>query len=301
MSGHGPDAGGPTASGPGRGSAPDTAPAPDGSPMSMPIVDLKSPMDVTGKNVVVTGGAGGIGLGIARAFAQRGARVAILDVDTQRGATAARGLNDPAVGEGGHLFVECDISDRKAVRKAVDTVLQAFGRIDVLVNNAGISAVKPFLDMGEDLFEWHRVIDVNLHGTANMTHAVGNAMRASGRGGLMIIISSVGGATCSGSREMPMVGYVASKAALNHLTRSWAIEFAEHDIRVNCIMPGPTHSGLDAQLTPEMRERNTRSMLDRRWGEPLEIGALCVFLASPEGAHIDGIVVQHDGGFLCIN
>jgi 3-oxoacyl-[acyl-carrier protein] reductase len=273
-----------------------------GAPMSTPIADLNSPMNVGGKNVVVTGGSGGIGLGIAQAFAQRGAKVAVFDVDTQRGAAAARWLNDVAPAAGGaHLFVACDITDRRAVRAGVDAVLEAFGRVDVLVNNAGISVVKPFLDMDEDLPEWHRVIDVNLHGTANMTYTVGNAMRTSGAGGLIVNISSVGGATCSGSREMPMVGYVASKAALNHLTRSWAIEFAEHDIRVNCIMPGPTHSGLDAQLTPEMRERNTRSMLDRRWGEPLEIGALCVFLASPEGAHIDGVVVQHDGGFLCIN
>jgi len=171
----------------------------------------------------------------------------------------------------------------------------------VLVNNAGISAVKAFLDMDDDLPEWHRVIDVDLHGVAYMTHAVGNAMRAAGRGGLIINISSVGGATCSGSREMPMTGYVAAKAALNHLTRSWAIEFAEHGIRVNTIMPGPTHSGLDALLTPEMAERNARSTLDGRYGEPLEIGALCVFLASAEGAHLDGVVVQHDGGFLCVN
>ncbi len=98
-----------------------------------------------------------------------------------------------------------------------------------------------------------------------------------------------------------MAGYVASKAALNHVTRSWAVEFAEYGIRVNCIMPGPTHSGLDALLTPDMAERNAQSMLDRRYGEPLEIGALCVFMASPEGAHLDGVVVQHDGGFLCIN
>ena len=100
---------------------------------------------------------------------------------------------------------------------------------------------------------------------------------------------------------MPQVGYVASKAAINHLTRSWAIEFAEYDIRVNCIMPGPTHSRMDEQLTPQMRDRIAHSVLDRRYGEPLEIGALCVFLASAEGAHLDGVVVQHDGGFLCVN
>ena len=96
-----------------------------------------------------------------------------------------------------------------------------------------------------------------------------------------------------------MVGYVASKAAVNHLTTSWAIELSEHDIRVNCIMPGPTHSRLDEQLTPEMRRLNARAVLDRRYGEPLEIGALCVFMASAEGAHLNGVIMPHDGGFLC--
>lgn len=100
---------------------------------------------------------------------------------------------------------------------------------------------------------------------------------------------------------MPNAAYVAAKAAINHLTKSWAIEFAEHDIRVNCIMPGPTHSRLDEQLTPEMKERNTRALLDRRYGEPIEIGALCVFMASAEGAHLNGVVIPHDGGFLCVN
>jgi len=98
-----------------------------------------------------------------------------------------------------------------------------------------------------------------------------------------------------------MTGYVASKSALIHLTTSWAIEFAEHDIRVNCILPGPPHSKLAAQLTPEYEAKIAEGMLDRRYGEPLELGALCVFLASPEGAHLDGVAIPHDGGFLCIN
>jgi NAD(P)-dependent dehydrogenase (short-subunit alcohol dehydrogenase family) len=179
---------------------------------------------------------------------------------------------------GKYVIVECDISDREMVRKAVDTV-----------------------HMDDDLPEWHRVIDVDLNGPVNMTHAVGNKMRADKRGGIIINISSVGGARCSGSREMPMVGYVAAKAAINQVTISWAIEFAEYGIRVNCIMPGPTHSRLDDQLTPEMRERNARTVLDGRYGEPIEIGALCVFFASAEGAHLNGVVMPHDGGYLCVN
>jgi 3-oxoacyl-[acyl-carrier protein] reductase len=269
-----------------------------GAPMSKPVTDLRNVMDTSGQKVIVTGGSGGIGWGVAQAFAQRAAQVAILDVDVERGKEAAKKLRELG---GDHLFVECNIADRAAVRRAVDAVTKAFGHIDVLVNNAGIAAVKPFLDMDDDLSEWHKVLDVDLNGTVNVTHAVGNKMRAGGRGGLIVNISSVGAASCSGSREMPMAGYLASKAAINHLTVSWAIEFAEYNIRVNCIMPGPTHSGLDDQLTPEMKDTIAHSILDRRYGEPLEIGALCVFMASAEGAHLDGVVVQHDGGFLCVH
>ena len=270
----------------------------DSAPMTRPVDDLSRVMDVSGKRVVVTGGGSGIGLGISQAFAQRGATVAVLDIDSERGEAALDRLRKYG---GGHVFVHCDVTDRRAVRGAVDTVHAAFGGIDVLVNNAGISMVKPFLDMDEDLPEWHRTIDVDLHGAVNMTHAVGNKMRADGHGGLIINISSVAGTRCSGSKGMPQVGYVAAKAAINHLTVSWAIEFAEHDIRVNCIMPGPTHSGLDDNLTPDMKQKIAVSMLDRRFGEPLEIGALCVFMASAEGSHLNGVAIPHDGGFNCIN
>jgi NAD(P)-dependent dehydrogenase (short-subunit alcohol dehydrogenase family) len=268
------------------------------APMAAPVHNLKNVMNVSGQNVVVTGGSSGIGYGISQAFAQRGANVAILDIDLKSGEAAVETL--PQFGTK-HVFTECDIADRDAVRKAVDAVCAIFGHIDVLVNNAGTTALKPFLDMDCDLPEWHQVINVNLHGTVNMTHAVANKMRADKRGGLIINISSIGGASSSGCKEMPMVGYVASKAAINHITRCLAVEFAEYNIRVNCIMPGPTHSGLDNQLTLPMRKRVARTVLTRRYGEPLEIGALCVFFASPEGAHLDGVVVPHDGGFLCAN
>jgi NAD(P)-dependent dehydrogenase (short-subunit alcohol dehydrogenase family) len=266
--------------------------------MTAPITDLKDVMNVSGQNVIVTGGSSGIGWGICQAFAQRGANVAILDIDRDGAKSATERLEE----YGGRYFcAECDITSREAVQKAVDAVDTVLGHIDVLVNNAGITAVKPFLDMENDLAEWHRVIDVDLNGAVNMTHAVANRMRADKRGGLIINISSVGGARCSGARELPMTGYVAAKAAIIHLTTSWAIELAEHNIRVNCIMPGPTRTKLDEQLTPEFREKIAKGILTRRYGEPLEIGALCVFFASPEGSQLDGVVMPHDGGFLTIN
>jgi len=255
-------------------------------------------MDVSGRSVIVTGGGNGIGLGISQAFAQRGAGVAVLDIDVEAGRSAEAALREAG---GDHIFVECDVRDRGMVQRAVEAVQAHFGHIDVLVNNAGIASVKAFLDMEPDLPEWHRVVDVNLNGTVNMTHAVGNLMRAAGKGGSIVNISSIGAVRCSASRELPQVGYVASKAAINHLTTSWAIEFAEHDIRVNCIMPGPTHSRLDEHLTPEYQEKIAQGLLDRRWGEALEIGALCVFFASAEGAHLNGVVIAHDGGFTCVN
>jgi NAD(P)-dependent dehydrogenase (short-subunit alcohol dehydrogenase family) len=272
-------------------------------PMNSPVTDLRTVMDVLGLNVIVTGGSGGIGGGISEAFAQRGANVAILDLDIE-GATAEveklRKLSGTDCTPR-HTCAQCDVSDPASVRAAVGVVSTVFGHVDVLVNNAGISPVKAFLDMDEGLPEWHRTIDVNLHGPAYMTHAVANRMRAAGRGGLIINISSTGGATCSGARVMPLPGYSAAKAALNHISKAWAVEFAEYGIRVNCIMPGPTHSRLDAQLTPGMKDMIARSVLTGRFGEPLEIGALCVFMASAEGAHLNGVVMPHDGGFLCVH
>jgi len=267
-------------------------------PMNVPVGDLKKVMDVSGLNVIVTGGGGGIGGGIAQAFAQRGANVAVLDIDAARAEAQAENLRTSG---GRHLHAWCDVADHHSVRRAVEAVYAAYGHVDVLVNNAGISLVKAFLDMDEDLPEWHRVIDVDLHGPAYMTHAVVNRMRAAKRGGLVINISSTGGATCSGARVMPLAGYTAAKAALNHISRAWAVEFAEYGVRVNCVMPGPTHSQLDAQLTPGMKQVIAGSMLTGRFGEPLEIGALCVFMASAEGAHLNGLVVAHDGGFLCVH
>lgn len=257
-----------------------------------PIESMTGVFDVRGKNVVVTGGNRGIGLGISRAFAQSGCNVAILCRNLASGEQAAAELSQ----YGTAVFAaECDISSLDSVKAAAAAVFERFETLDVLVNNAGVSTVVHFLE-DRDLAEWNRVLDTNLHGPANCVYYFAPKMVAGGRGGSIINISSIGG-TCVGSaKDQPMAPYNASKAALNHLTRFLAIDLGDAGIRVNAIAPGPTHSDLDRDLPPSALAAIEERMPMHRFGMPLEIGALCVFLASPAAAQMTGVVIEHDGG-----
>ncbi len=182
---------------------------------------------------------------------------------------------------------------------AAAKVIEAFGTVDVLVNNAGVSTVTKFLD-DKDLSEWNRVINTNLHGPANMVYAMAPHMVKAGKGGSIINISSIGGQTVGNAKAQPMAPYNCSKAALNQLTRYLAIELGDYGIRVNAVAPGPTHSDLDRDLPPSALAAIENIMPMHRFGEPIEIGALCVFLASPAGCQITGAVYVHDGGMLLV-
>jgi len=263
-------------------------------PMNSAIKDIKNPMDLSGKNVIVTGGNRGIGFGISTAFAQRGARVAILCRNVEEGRRAAAGL----VSEGYKVTaVKCDISSGESVRQAVEVVWKDFGRVDVLVNNAGISLKKAFLELDDDLKEFTGIVDVNLIGTVRITLACAKRMAQAG-GGCIINITSVGGFLSSAAEFQPMSGYQASKAALNHLTKVLAVELGRHNIRVNGVAPGPTHSALDDMMDEKMRNSAGGKMCTRRFGEGIEVGAMCAFLASAEAAQIDGSIIAVDGGLL---
>jgi NAD(P)-dependent dehydrogenase (short-subunit alcohol dehydrogenase family) len=264
------------------------------NPMNEPIQDLKSPMNLSGKRAIVSGGERGIGFGIATAFSQRGAQVAVLCPKLEDSEAAAAALN----ADGGKaLAFACDITDVASVKAATEAAWAALGRVDILVNNAGISKMMPFLEMSDDIAEFTGVINVNLFGTLRMTLANAKRMAAAG-GGTILNISSVGGLTCSLVEGGPMAGYQASKAAINHLTQMFAVEFGPKNIRVLGVAPGPTHTDLDKMLTPEIKASMADRTLTRRWGEALEIGAACAFLASDEAAQINGIVVPVDGGLL---
>ena len=249
---------------------------------------------VLGKNVIVTGGNRGIGLGISTAFAQSGANVAILCRNKQSGEKAAESFGEYG---GKYICVQCDTGSLENVKNAVGEVCGIFGSIDVLVNNAGVSTVRKFID-DKDLGEWHRIINTNLTGPANMVYEVAPRMIEAGRGGSIINISSVGGQSVAGTSHHPKVPYHVSKAGLDMLTKALAVELGDYGIRVNSIEPGPTHSDLDKDLPPEAFRQIEQNMPMHRFGEPIEIGALCVFLSTDAANQITGAIHIHDGGHI---
>lgn len=262
--------------------------------MITPIANMTGAFEVKGKNVVVTGGNRGIGLGITTAFMQSGANVAILCRNKESGDSAAESLKH----NGGKCFcIQCDTGDFMSVKTAIAEVYKIFDHVDVLVNNAGVSTVCKFVD-DKELSEWTRVMNTNINGPAYMIYEVAPKMMDYGKGGSIINISSIGGSSLCGTMHHPKMPYHVAKAGLNMLTQGLAVEFGDYGIRVNAIAPGPTHSDLDNDLPPQAHEKIKSDMPMHRFGEPIEIGALCVFLASPAGCQITGTVTNHDGGII---
>lgn len=264
--------------------------------MIPPIQDMKNAFSVEGMHVVVTGGGRGIGFGISTAFAQSGAHVAILGRSETTGEKAVKELQQYG---GNHFFVKCDVADLGDTQTATEQVMERFGHVDVLVNNAGISLQSPLLQ-DEGLKKWHAVIDTNLHGPVNMIYSMAPKMIQAGNGGSIINISSIGSMNCSSAKDQPMPPYFTAKAALNQFTRYMSVELGPFNIRVNCIAPGMTHSDLDAGLSQSMLDLVSTKMPMGRFGEPIEIGALCIYLASRAGCHVTGAIYVHDGGLLVV-
>jgi meso-butanediol dehydrogenase / (S,S)-butanediol dehydrogenase / diacetyl reductase len=236
---------------------------------------------------LVTGAARGIGLATARRFLAQGWRVALLDIDgdTLQATEAALALPERV------LALHADVAVEAEVAAAVARLEQRFGRIDALVNNAGVAVFKPLLQT--TAAEWQRVIDVNLTGPFLCTQACAPLMRRHG-GGAVVNIASISGLRASTLR----VAYGTSKAALIHLTRQQAAELGTVGIRVNAIAPGPVETAMARQVhTPDIRAGYHDAIPLARYGTEEEIAAAVWFLCSPEAAYVNGQTLAVDGGF----
>jgi NAD(P)-dependent dehydrogenase (short-subunit alcohol dehydrogenase family) len=254
----------------------------------------------TDRVVAITGGAGGMGLATAGRLLEAGTRVAVMDVDDDAVAAAAARLSP----DGGRAFgVAIDTTDEKSMSGAIAATMERFGRLDGLVTAAGIrQTAAAALDL--DLDVWARIQEVNVTGTFVAARAAARAMIAAGTPGSIVTIASVTGT----SARMGQSAYCTSKAAVLHLTRVLALEWAAHDIRVNAVAPGVTETPMIRKAIRDegpavLRDKIEGSMAQfrpgiplRRLAQPEEQAAAIVFLLSPASSFVTGATLAVDGG-----
>lgn len=242
-------------------------------------------IDLSGKTALVTGSTRGIGRAIADAYAQAGARVAVVGRDQQRAEEAAA-----AVGNNARGFA-ADVSDTATVAKLVDDVEKAFGSIDILVNNAGITRDNLVMRLKDD--DWDAVQNANLRGAFAAIRAVSRGMMKKRNGRIINIASIVGLIGNKGQAN-----YAASKAGLIALTKSVARELGSRNILVNAIAPGFIETEMTAAMTPEARDALGKQIALERLGKVEDVAAMAAFLASDLASYITGQVLVVDGGMV---
>jgi len=242
-------------------------------------------MRLKDKVAIVTGAGSGIGRATAERFAREGASVVLADVALERAESVAKELADAP---GRALARRVDIASRASVGSLVAEVLSELGRIDVLINNAGITRDAFAKKMSEE--DWDAVVGVNLKGTFLCCQAVIPSMieRESGR-----IVNT---ASVAIRGNMGQANYSAAKAGIVGLTRTLALELARHRITVNCVAPGATNTPMVAAIPPEILDKLKNRIPLKRLAEPSDIASLHLFLASDEAAYVTGQVVYCDGG-----
>jgi len=251
--------------------------------------------DFENKVAVVTGAAQGIGAACAERLARDGAAVALWDVDDARGEALAASLASRGCKA---VYRHCDVALKAEVDAALAATLAAFGRVDALVNNAGIFKAAAFLEITEA--DWDAVIAVNLKGAFLVAQAVARAMVQQGGGGAIVHMSSV-----NGLMAIPTIAsYNVSKGGINQLTRVMALALADHGIRVNAVGPGTIATELASKAVLGSEEARLRIMSRtpmKRLGEPSEVADVTAFLLSGAASYMTGQIVYVDGGRLSLN
>ena len=254
-------------------------------------------MSLENKSAIITGGAQGIGLAVARRFLDDGARVVIADKDEDTGNEAISTLGEL----GAVRFIHCDVGDRLSVRNLVAATVDAFGQIDILVNNAGIVHADGFLDLAEEDFD--RVIRTNLKGAFLVGQAVAKRMvkqiADGGDIGTIINLSSINAVVAIADQ----VPYCVSKGGVSQLTKVMSLALAPYGIRVNAIGPGSIQTAMMMSVVDDdnARQRVLSRTPAGRIGEASEIAAVAAFLASDDASYITGQTIYADGGRLALN
>ena len=255
-------------------------------------------MSFQGKVIVISGGARGIGQACARAFAGEGASVVIADIEETAGEETAESLR--MAGQQAQ-FIACNVAERLDVRNLIARTLDAHGRLDTLINNAGVMDDAPFLELGDEEFD--RIVQVNVKGAFMLGQAAARQLLAQTQAGeapgSIVNISSV-----NDSFALPdHVAYSVSKGALSQLSRAMAIALAPHGIRVNAVAPGSIMTRMLENVVdnPDSARRALSRTPLGRFGEPMEIARIAMFLASDAASYITGETIYADGGRRPLN
>lgn len=242
-------------------------------------------MRLKDKVAVITGGAAGIGQATVEAFAREGASVALWDI-TDKGKAVAEELSRTGSRV---VFTKISVTDNDAVQKATAATVKEFGRIDILINNAGITKDRTLLKMSRE--EWNDVIAVNLTGVFNCTQAIATHMKERNYGRIVSASSNV-----AIRGNYGQTNYVATKTAIIGMTKVWAMELGRFGITVNCIAPGFIKTAMTDAMPEEVRKASIAHIPVGHWGEPNDIAMGYVYLASDEARFISGICLTIDGG-----
>ncbi len=256
---------------------------------------VKDMFDLSGKTAIITGGGRGIGEFIAEGLAEAGADIVLASrkvdscEETGKRLSADNGVK--------YLAVKCDLAKEDEVKKLVDAAMDKFGKVDILVNNSGVTWGAPTLEY--PIEAWDKVFNVNVRGVWILTQRVANIMKDNG-GGKIINVSSITGSRGSLEAEHPAVAYNSSKAAIEILTKNLAVKLADHKIYVNCIAPGFFHTDMMGYVFEPGMDDALNKLLGviplRKAGEAGDIKGLAVFLASSASDFMTGAILPLDGG-----